>query len=190
MLLRKCDWSSLVNDFVKSYRSHMVIVITLVFVSKGYRFSVLKSTMIWPIVQETVLNFVGSPYSMGWPHCGNLRAGITACVSMSYIPVKPFLAWMCLPFCSSLFIVPCQGRLNVSSSSNDVYWLINPQPSFHFYLSLCKNIYLEQSRIQRRHGNTTFQLSSNRYHCKFLDYFNSFTFFHLWFLAPLHNLML
>ena len=65
MLLRKCDWISLVNDFVKSYRSHMVIVITLVFVSKGYRFSVLKSTMIWPIVQETVLNFVGSPYSMG-----------------------------------------------------------------------------------------------------------------------------
>jgi len=42
----------------------MVIVITLVFVSEGYRFSVLKSTMIWPIVQETVLNFVGSPYSM------------------------------------------------------------------------------------------------------------------------------
>jgi hypothetical protein len=53
-----------VNDFVKSYRSHMVIVITLVFVSEGYRFSVLKSTMIWPIVQDTVLNFVGSPYSM------------------------------------------------------------------------------------------------------------------------------
>ena len=64
MLLRKCDWISLVNDFVKSYRSHMVIVITLVFVSEGYCFSVLKSTMIWPIVQETVLNFVGSPYSM------------------------------------------------------------------------------------------------------------------------------
>ena len=65
MLLRKCDWISLVNDFVKSYRSHMVIVITLVFVPEGYRFSVLKSTMIWPIVQETVLNVVGSPYSMG-----------------------------------------------------------------------------------------------------------------------------
>ena len=110
---------------------------------------------------------------------------------MSYIPVKPFLAWTCLPFCSSLrqhdlcpFIVPCQGRLNVSSSSNDVYWLINPQPSFHFYLSFCKNIYLEQSRIQRWHGSTTFQLSSKRCHCNFLDNFNSFTFFHYDFM---HN---
>ena len=51
---------------------------------------------------------------------------------------------MCLPFCSLLrqhdlcpFILPFQGRLNVLSSSNDVYWLINPQPNFYFYLSLC-----------------------------------------------------
>ncbi len=175
MLLRKCDWISLVNVFVKSYWSHMVIVITLVFISEGYRFSVLKSTMIWPIVQETVLNFVGSPSAWADP-----IVAIFVPESQLVLACPIFLRSQSLRECvfpsahrwgsmiCDPFIVPCQGCLNVSSSSSDVYWFINPQPSFHFYLSLCNNIYLDQSRIQRRHVNTTFQLSSNRWHCNFL----------------------
>ena len=65
MLLCKCDRLSPVHDILKSDCTYgIVIVVTIVIVSEGCRFSILKSTMIWSILQENVLNVVGSSYNM------------------------------------------------------------------------------------------------------------------------------
>jgi hypothetical protein len=62
MLLCKCDRLFPVHAILKSYCTSygIVIVVTIAIVYEGYCFSILKSTMIWPIVQETVLNVVCS----------------------------------------------------------------------------------------------------------------------------------
>ncbi len=182
--------------------------IIMVFVSGGYRFSVLKSTMIWPIVHETVLNVVGSYYNnMGWPHCGNslcwnhdlpkhilhslILYTIGAIILWSHsLRVCVFPSAHCWGSKAAQllcpFILPCQPlELCVPPPMmSTAQWTPN--------LVFTPTSVLERTFTWSNPGSSGvkaaqhFSSIQNRFHCHFLDNFNRFPFFHPWFHAPLY----